>query len=108
MYRDVSNNKLIWSEIIEGEFRLEEIEDCLEDGAFIPSQVLLGNLQLRWDNFPDQQDDHVWHEWLPDGFEFTEEEPTCVLTAKRLIEAFKEAKGNWKVKETMEGLGLIF
>lgn len=104
MYRDGANYKEGERVVIAGRLTLAEVEECLDDeDGFIPGDVGLPELQERLQGFP-SGDDHVWHEL--EEMEPTAEEPTLALTADQLREAFRQHKGNWKVTEAMDRLGL--
>lgn len=95
LYRDASNFKKHNTIICEGQISEEEtrdIYDSLDLGEyFIPEQV-----GIEAERFgAATEDDHCWCEIGEDAFTSTDEEPTTTLSAKKLVEAFREAKGNW-------------
>lgn len=58
LYRDASNYKFRGAFCLLGEFRLEELGDCLIDGEFfIPEKI--GLIALRPE--PTNEDDHLFH-----------------------------------------------
>ena len=111
LYRDASNYKRNKTVVVRGNLVLEELQPHLEDGErFIPGQVDLPYPQLEWSGdhyaFP-TEDDHVWCEVIPDGFEETTDEPTLDSTAEELLIKFQAAKQvGWDVSEASEALGL--
>lgn len=111
LYRDAGNYKRFKSVVLRGELFLEAVQDYLEDhDKFIAEQVGLESPQTGWDEdnyeFP-TEDDHVWCEVCPDGFEPTNDEPTVSCTADELVVKFQQAhEAGWDVSAAMESLGL--
>ena len=106
MYRDASNYKKYQRAVIKGvltDEQKEKIISCLFDGAyFIPEQV--GLLADRFNEFGENEDDHVWFELGPSGegsekqaFEETKESVDTETTAAELFENFLKAEHNWNV-----------
>ena len=95
-YRDGCNYKMANECIVQGAITPEQqkqIQSCLDDDEyFIPRQV--GLPERRFEKF-DPEVDHIWFELSEDGFELTEDEPTCDQTAEALVECFLRSKDNW-------------
>lgn len=90
-YRDASNYKQSDSVVFSGRIideQLRRLAAHLDEGTyFIAEQVALPNLRERWDTHYD--DDHVWHELVPDDdIEYTEAAPTDPRPVADFVDAF--------------------
>lgn len=82
LYRDANNYKAHSTIVLEGEITEEQKEairaTLLEDDKFIPEQLGLGLVHLgfnepTWTSFPNEDDDHPYHELGLDEAEVYEE-----------------------------------
>lgn len=95
-YRDGSNYKQ-WNGpvIVEGDLTLtekEEIISCLQDGErFIPEAVGLPAQRFE----EKTEDDWNYMELRVDDIESVAHKPNCSMTARQLLEKFRELKGKW-------------
>lgn len=109
-YRDGSNYKANHVAIFAGEITHDEVlrvlSTCDEGEWFIPGQVGLPDIQDRLQNFPDPEDDHVWHELEADSFELTDRAPTEAIDIHAFVERFCET--TWDVAAQAEKIGLSF
>ena len=74
--------------IVAGTLTLSQIADSLNDQFFIPNQVGLDDLQLRFDPAILSAHLRVWHRMV--SMEPTEEAPTVALTAAQLHARFQD------------------
>jgi hypothetical protein len=111
-YRDADNYHIRREVVMAGEMKLADLEPHMERGVceyygFIPSQVLLENLQQELANEGDgklDDSDHVWHSIVE--MELTSEEPTVTFTATDFLEAFRKVAMQWDVIGVCETLGV--
>lgn len=96
LYRDASNYKAYNEVIIKGKIspgQINQIMECLDDGEyFIPCQIGFPEIRI---GEVDPEVDHCWFELERSSFECTSEPETIEMTADELVQAFKEASGNW-------------
>lgn len=96
LYRDASNYKAYNEVIIKGKIspgQINQIMECLDDGEyFIPCQIGFPESRI---GEVDPEVDHCWFELERSSFECTSEPETIEMTADELVQAFKEASGNW-------------
>ena len=96
LYRDASNYKAYNEVIIKGKISPEQINqimECLDDGEyFIPCQIGFPEIRI---GKVDPEVDHCWFELERSSFECTSEPETVDMAAEELVQAFKEARGNW-------------
>jgi len=103
LYRDAANYKVLGSIIVEGKVTLWQLKPFLdENGAFIPDQVDMRELQDELTSFP-SEDDHVWHELL--DAKPTDDEPDHEDSAEELLRKFSEVK-RWDEAEASRRLGI--
>ncbi len=104
MYRDASNWKEFETVILAGEMSQEDIDliiGKLEDSnLFMPEQVGLPRLQLKWPTL--NEDDHVYHELTREDFEIVDLPPTVEMTAKELVENFRTVE--WDIVASIKTL----
>lgn len=98
MYRDASNHKqamtIVLAEAISDEDK-KRIHAKLDDVKyFIPSQIGLEDLQGRFHNGLDFEEDHVWHELT--SIQPTDATPTTTMSAAELVSRFN-AVNQWDV-----------
>jgi hypothetical protein len=86
-YRDENNYKQGERVVLQGAIAWVDIHPFLDEGEyFIPSQVGLDDLQMRFGGISDA--DHPWHELRADDLDVTDEEPTTDITADELRQRF--------------------
>ena len=109
MYRDASNYKQINTVIFVGRITKKEKALILaardEDQYFIPGQVGLEELQPRMIAFPDEQDDHVWHELNEDDITLTENPASTKVSIHDFAKKFQDI--TWDVEAACTRLGIV-
>jgi hypothetical protein len=111
-YRDGGGNSTHRSVVVGGEMSAEEkaeLISCLDSEGFIPSQVGLEDLQSDLRKYDVDDDDfggldHVWHTLAIEEIEETSDKPTLPLSAKKLVQNFRSAKGKWDLVKADERL----
>jgi len=85
MYRDANNYKAVITKRLVGvitDEQRQQIRDALEAGeTFIPEQIgweHAGRNQGTWTSFPNEDDDHAYHELDPLGEDITVEDSSTV------------------------------
>ena len=96
LYRDADNYKIWNTCIVKGtltEAEQREIRSCCDSGEyFYPHEV-----GLPEEKYEGTDADVPWLELV--GFEQTSQKPDVDLTAKELLERFREKKGHWGILE---------
>jgi hypothetical protein len=92
LYRDAGNWKQFKTIILRGSLSQEDkdtIQSKLRDGLyFLPEQVGLKSLQAHAHDLNEL--DHIWHEFDISSVAPSEEKPTELITASRLVRNFQE------------------
>lgn len=100
LYRDAGNNKVHNSCIVSGTLSEEEIREiisCLDEGEYFKPELV--DMPAERFSECDPELDHSWMELCEDDFEETEAPATAQMTAKELLEKFRQNKGLWDKKK---------